>query len=296
MPARTFPKGLSIELFRQLLAANDRTLSLEVVRTLAVNPLVSQNLLVEIAADIGQSATLRAEAVAGLAAVAEQHAALLLQLAGDQQRTVREEALRCLRSRKHSPEELRVLEELARLHPESVDLFQAVLAPKTLTSERPPVTDTQAWMKAIDAVNGPADPESGHRIFHHARLALCSNCHRHSGRGNVVGPDLSALGDRGDRAWLLRSILDPSHEMAPEYQPRMILLNDGRTFTGIRLRSSTKEAMRDANGQNRTFDRSDIESMMELQTSFMPSGLINSLTDRELRDLVTFLESNLKSE
>ncbi|MDP6722932.1 MAG: hypothetical protein QGF59_29990, partial [Pirellulaceae bacterium] len=61
-------------------------------------------------------------------------------------------------------------------------------------------------------------------------------------------------------------------------------------------RSSTKEAMRDANGQNRTFDRNDIESMLESQVSFMPSGLVNSLTDRELRDLITFLESSLNAE
>jgi hypothetical protein len=54
--------------------------------------------------------------------------------------------------------------------------------------------------------------------------------------------------------------------------------------------------MRDANGQNRTFDRNDIESMLESQVSFMPSGLVNSLTDRELRDLITFLESSLNAE
>ncbi|GEM_PF-6243911 len=78
--------------------------------------------------------------------------------------------------------------------------------------------------------------------------------------------------------------------MAPEYQPRTIILNDGRTFTGIRLRSSTKEAMRDVNGQNRTFDRNDIESMVESTVSFMPTGVVNSLTNRELRDLIAFLE------
>ena len=106
----------------------------------------------------------------------------------------------------------------------------------------------------------------------------------------MVGPDLSKLGSRYDGNWLLQSILEPSRQMAPQYQPRTILLKDGRTFTGIRLRSSTKEAMRDANGQNQTFNRDDIESMMESSISFMPSGLVNSLTDRELRDLLAFLE------
>ncbi|HAH44066.1 MAG TPA: hypothetical protein DCM07_04285, partial [Planctomycetaceae bacterium] len=118
-----------------------------------------------------------------------------------------------------------------------------------------------------------------------------AHCHRHGGRGNVVGPDLSSLGDKQDRTWLLRSILEPSREMAPEYQPRTIILNDGRTFTGIRLRSYVKETIRDANGQNRTFDRNDVDTMAESPISFMPSGLVHTLTDREIKDLLAFLES-----
>ena len=103
--------------------------------------------------------------------------------------------------------------------------------------------------------------------------------------------DLSALGDRGDRTWLLKSILDPNSEIAPEFLPRMVTLKDGTVFTGIRLRSSTREALRDTNGQNQTFNRDDIASMQELQMSFMPTGLPMSLTDRELRDLLVYLES-----
>ena len=105
-----------------------------------------------------------------------------------------------------------------------------------------------------------------------------------------MGPDLSGVNNRKDRTWLLQSILEPSRQMAPEYLPRMIILNDGRTFTGIRLRSSTHEAMRDANGQNRTFNRNNIESMVESTVSFMPTGVVKSLTNRELRDLIVFLE------
>jgi putative heme-binding domain-containing protein len=291
-PVRSFPKGLTLKLLRQLLSLNDETLSLEVVRTLAGNPTVAQKLLSEIAADDQRSVPLRAEAVAGLAGVAQQHADLLLRLATDSQSAVREEALRGLRFVNLSPQQVRMLERSAGQYPESADLFQAVLVPKTLSTGRPALTDTQAWLTTLDAIKIPADRESGRRIFHHARVSLCSNCHRHNGRGNVVGPDLSGLGNRQDRKWLLQSILEPSRQMAPEYQPRTIILKDGRTFTGIRLRSSTKEAMRDTNGQNRTFDREDIESMVESTVSFMPTGVVNSLTDRELRDLISFLEHN----
>lgn len=291
-PVQNFPKGLTLEILQQLLTVNNETLSLEVVRTLAGNPIVSQKILVSIATDPKQSVTLRAEAIAGLSAVAEQHSDLLLQLAGEQNRSIREEALRSLRAGKYSPEKKNRLNQIESQYPESADLIQAILKPKSLTTGRPPLADTQAWLTALKAVKAPADLESGRRIFHHARIASCSHCHRHGGRGNVVGPDLSSLGNTKDRKWLLKSILEPSQQMAPEYQPRTIILNDGRTFTGIRLRSYVKETIRDANGQNRTFDRNDVDSIIESPTSFMPSGLVHTLTDRELKDLIAFLEND----
>lgn len=290
LPVRNFPKGLTLELLEQLLAVNDPTLSLEVVRTLAGNPAVSQASLSRVASDPQASDTLRAEAVLGLAAVAEQQLPLLLQLAGDDRKAIREEALRALRGVKFSPEQTRTLEEMGRQHPDSADLLIVLLNPESLTTDRPALTDTAAWQKTLAAVNGTPDPDAGSRIFHHARVGLCANCHRHQGRGNVVGPDLSALSRRQDSRWLLQSILEPSREMAPEYQPRTILLKNGQTFTGIRLRSSTQEALRDAHGQNQVFNRDAIESMVESNISFMPIGLPQSLTARELRDLIAFLE------
>ncbi|QDT92175.1 PVC-type heme-binding CxxCH protein [Gimesia algae] len=291
-PVKNFPKGLTLEMLQQLLAVNDETLSLEVVRTLAGNPIAAQKILASIAADPKQNELLRAEAIAGLATVAEQNSALLLKLAGASELPVREEALRALRSIPLTPPQQQSLKILAGQYPDSADLFAAAINPKSLSVGRPALTDTKAWLQALEAVSVPADPESGRRIFHHGRLANCAHCHRHGGRGNVVGPDLSSLGNKQDHVWLLKSILEPSREMAPEYQPRTIILNDGRTFTGIRLRSYVKETIRDANGQNRTFDRNDVDMMVESPVSFMPSGLVNSLTDREIKDLLAFLESS----
>jgi putative membrane-bound dehydrogenase-like protein len=289
-PVQSFPEGLTLQLLRGLLDLDDPTLSLEVVRTLAANPRVSAALLSEIASDDRRDPLLRAEAVTGLAAVAEDHVTLLVSLAGDGERAVREEALRALRSLEHSSRQIQDLEELAERYPDSADLVRAVLEPQSLANGRPELSDTPAWQRALAAIEAPADPQAGGRIFHHPRLTRCANCHRHDGRGSVVGPDLSGLAQRDDSTWLLRSILEPSREMSPQYQPRTLLLKDGQTFTGIRLRSSTMEAMRDANGQNRTFNRDEIDSWVESPVSFMPAGLVHQLTDRELRDLLAFLE------
>lgn len=288
---RKFPKGLTIELLEELLQVNDATLSLEVVRTLAANAPASQALLTAIAVDPDRDENLRAEAVAGLAAVAEQHLDLLFQLAADKQRSVREEALRCLRLRHLSDQQITGLRQIETQYPESADLIQAVLDPSSLKTARPPVTDTQAWLQLLAKIETPADPNSGRRLFHHARVTSCANCHRHDGRGNVVGPDLTSLGRRNDDAWLLKSILTPSADMAPEFQPRTIVLKDGRSFTGIRLRSYTKEQIRDANGRPQTFDKGDVEAIVDSHVSFMPNGLADTLTNRELRDLIAFLQN-----
>lgn len=293
---RAFSKGLTLKILQDLLSVDDQVLSLEAVRTLAGNPSVSQNVLVAISADPTQNSLLRAEAVAGLADVASQQTALLLQLADDSQRVVREEALRCLRNETLSADELRLLNETSARHVESADLFQAVLNPQALKTSRPAATDTVAWLAALEAVEGEPDSESGRRIFHHSSVGECAGCHRHDGRGNVVGPDLSRVNKKEDRTWLLQSILEPSRQMAPEYLPRTIVLKNGKTFTGIRLRSSTKEAMRDSNGQSRTFNRDDIESMMESTVSFMPQDIVNTLTLREIRDLIAFLEDSGSDE
>ena len=176
------------------------------------------------------------------------------------------------------------------------DLVEAVLDPTSLGRNRPELTDTAGWVKRLKAVKGTPDPGSGRRIFFHPNVALCSRCHRHSGRGNVVGPDLSAVAARGEHAWLVESILQPSQQIAPEYLPRLVVLKDGTEFTGIRLRSATYEALRDSNGQTQTFDLTKVESIRDMETSFMPEGLVYSLTDRELRDLVAFLETSIDTK
>ncbi len=290
---QNFPKGLTLALLKEMLEVDDETLSLEVVRTLSANAAVSHEILSDIAAAPQRSQTIRVEAITGLATVAEQYLDLLLSLSTSDEKVIREEALRSLRAVQLSPEQIAILKEAATKHPESADFIQSVLSPKVLEQGRPKFTETQAWLDLLDSIEAPVDVDNGRRLFHHAKSAQCSNCHRHDGRGNVVGPDLSSVSQRKDRKWLLQSLLEPSRQMAPEYQPRIIVLKDGRTFTGIRLRSYTKEAIRDSNGQNRVFDRDEVEAMVDSDVSFMPSGIANTLTIRELRDLIAFLEAEI---
>lgn len=289
---RKFPEGLTLTLLNELLAVNDPLLSMEVVRTLAENPKIGLPLLIGLGVDSQQPDAVRAEAIAALSSQAPVHLKLLIQLAHDEVESVREEALRSVRGLSLSRDQISQLREVVKRFPSSKDLVQACLEPDLLISGRPSLVNTAAWLKRIQSVPGSASVTTGRRIFHHSRVAACSSCHRHRGRGNVVGPDLTNVRMQSDRKGLLESLLQPSLVMAPQYRPSMLVLKDGRNLTGIRLRSWVNEVLRDNKGKNRSFSRSDIEIIHELDESFMPNGLVHVLTDRELRDLLAFLEDS----
>ena len=184
------------------------------------------------------------------------------------------------------------LEKVASDHSGSASLVEAVLNPGSLNLNRPPFTDSAAWLKRLDALPGEASVETGRRIFFHGRVAICATCHRHGGRGTIVGPELSFVGQQGGREAILQSILEPNREVAPQYYPTQVTLKDGTVFTGILLRAggtSGKEFYRDLTGKEQSFGKPDITGRAELKTSLMPGGLVSTLTDEELRDLLAFL-------
>ena len=286
-------KRLTTALLRELLAYDDALLSLEVVRTLAArNDSAAHAALAKIAEDATATVALRTEAVVGLAPSNEPaHRQLLLTLTSDKSSIVRNEALRALRGTPPDEAARQALRAVAERYPDSAALVRAVLDPASPAVGRPAPDDTAAWLKRLDDLPGSPDAEAGRRVFFNSRAAICANCHRHSGRGNVVGPDLSFVHSQGDRAAVLRSILEPSRDISPQYFHKVLELADGTTFSGILLRSSSVDVYRDAAGKERTFKKDDIESETESKLSLMPAGLPNTLTDEELRDLLAFLTS-----
>lgn len=283
---------LTVTLLCDLLAVKHDLLSLEAVRTLARKSGTNvAPVLADIARDESRAVDLRAEAIVGLATAPDEHLPLLLQLAQNPDSTVRNEALRALRFVTLSDGQKKYLLSLADRHADSADLVRAALDPTTLANGRPPANDLRAWQNLLNAQKNPGDAAAGRRIFFHPRVTVCSSCHTHSGRGNVVGPDLSAIGNNGDDAWLLQCILEPSLQVAPQYFPTSLEFTDGTEFLGIKLRKggSGKEIYRDLTGVERTIETAKIARRRDLTTSLMPEGLLATLTDREIRDLLAFL-------
>ena len=88
------------------------------------------------------------------------------------------------------------------------------------------------WKAKLSA---PGDAAAGRRLFFSPVGPRCSACHKYGGRGGNVGPDLTQISRSASREKIITSILQPSQEIAPDYQAWTLVDRDGKTYTGLRL-------------------------------------------------------------
>ena len=121
------------------------------------------------------------------------------------------------------------------------------------------------------------------------KLRIERSFRRRTCRGNELGPDLTKIHERG-REWLLTSIIQPARDVAPAYRQWQIVMNDGRAHVGVSLRKgSHSEDYLGADGKTFSVKLAEMESRSEIDTSMMPEGLPQSMTVKELRDVMAFL-------
>jgi putative membrane-bound dehydrogenase-like protein len=238
----------------------------------------------ELAVDTKQPAAVRAQAVLTLAALTAD-AGTFVALASDD--ATRDEAFRALVGAKLTDEQGKRLFNAANGKDGAADLYKRVIG-KMVGDKRPSPKDTDAWLTYLD---GKADAEAGRRVFESTKLAGCYKCHRVEGRGADVGPDLSLIG-RTERKWIAESILQPSAVVAPHYQAWQVRTADGRTRTGLLVGTHLdKSVYIDEMGGRFEVLAGDVEDVRAAKNSIMPDGLLDALTDQEIRDLIAYLAS-----
>jgi putative membrane-bound dehydrogenase-like protein len=132
--------------------------------------------------------------------------------------------------------------------------------------------------------------ERGRAVFGSMEKAPCLKCHRLGDQGTRIGPDLTAVGSRFPRAYLIESILEPSRTIAPSFEAVAVALTDGRVLTGVRTaETETTLTLADAEGKTHTLPRAEIEAQRPQAASLMPDGLEKPLTPDEFVDLIAFL-------
>jgi putative heme-binding domain-containing protein len=141
------------------------------------------------------------------------------------------------------------------------------------------------------ALDHPGDPRKGAEIFFNPRGVGCVRCHRAAGRGSsAIGPDLTGLASKYDRAEVIRSVLEPSARIATGFQSVVVATRAGKVATGV-LRAETDQVLELADSEARItrIPKKDIEIRRVGNASVMPAQPVESLTPAEFADLVGFL-------
>ncbi|MCA9057135.1 MAG: c-type cytochrome, partial [Planctomycetaceae bacterium] len=137
----------------------------------------------------------------------------------------------------------------------------------------------------------------GEALFARHPQTLCARCHRVTGEGALVGPDLASIGTKYDARELLYHVQSPSGAVNYNFVSHTLLLKDGRVLTGLVLNRQDGRIMLGlATGQQETIAAVDVEEESPQAISLMPEGLLNSLSTQEVADLLEYLQSLRKGD
>src|SRR6266487_5443917 len=141
-------------------------------------------------------------------------------------------------------------------------------------------------------LKGGRNFERGRKLFGEVG---CASCHRFDNDGASVGPDLTSAAGRFNVRDLLESIVEPSKAISDQYGAIVIRKKNGDVVTGRvgNLNGDVLMVIENMFAPNdfTNVKRQDIESMQPSKVSMMPEGLLNSLKEDEIGDLVAFLLS-----
>jgi quinoprotein glucose dehydrogenase len=130
---------------------------------------------------------------------------------------------------------------------------------------------------------------NGRRIFREKAEVQCLRCHKVEGDGGEVGPDLTGMIAKKDRAYILESIVLPNKQIAQGFETTLVAKTDGTVVSGIVKADDAKEIrLMTAEGKLIVIPKTEIDERSRGATA-MPEDTIKNLSKGEIRDLVEFL-------
>jgi len=125
---------------------------------------------------------------------------------------------------------------------------------------------------------------AGRKVFERT----CSSCHTLFGEGGSIGPDLTGSG-RKDLDYVLSNLIDPSAIIDPAYRLTTMLTSDGKMLSGFIVHQGDEfVTIRTQQAQVR-LAMEDVDELQTSSKSMMPDGMLRSLADEEVRDLILYL-------
>jgi len=164
------------------------------------------------------------------------------------------------------------------------EIWQIVTYLRTL--EQPPPAST-------------GDVPRGETLFNGA--ARCASCHMVNGRGGRLGPELTTVGSSRSRAYLIESIREPGKRLSESrlggdatlrYDTVTLVTAAGATVVGVPVNEDTFTVqVMDMSERIQSFEKKTLKSFRHEDRSLMPAYDANRLSDRDLEDLLAYLQT-----
>ena len=154
-------------------------------------------------------------------------------------------------------------------------------------SEAAKKEEVAKWKALLTSANlARADRTSGQALFAKAWVA----CHTIYGAGGTIGPELTGTASK-NIDYLLLSIADPSADVAKNFTVTTANLRDGRSIDGLVVTDDARVLeLKTTTGVTR-LQKTEIETTRQSDLSMMPEGLLQGMTQDQLRDLFAYLMS-----
>jgi putative heme-binding domain-containing protein len=119
----------------------------------------------------------------------------------------------------------------------------------------------------------------------------CATCHVMYGQGKNAGPDLTG-GNRKNLDYLLENVVDPNAAVATDFRMSVLALKDGRVLNGVVVGKTDKVLTVQTQTESVFVAREDIDETRPTDASLMPEGLLGTLSEEQIRDLVGYLQTS----
>lgn len=140
---------------------------------------------------------------------------------------------------------------------------------------------------SIDVANNmPSDSKRGKNLFE----TNCISCHKASGKGADIGPDLTLIKKKFDKKSMLDAIINPSASLAFGYEPWMISTSTS-SYYGFLMADAKQIIIKDLTGKRNIIKASEVTSRVQQKNSLMPEPTSMGLKEKDLSDLTGYLLS-----
>jgi len=141
--------------------------------------------------------------------------------------------------------------------------------------------------RARDFSSAKTEVARGAEIF----ARICAVCHQLEGRGNLIGPQLDGIGNRGLER-LCEDILDPNRNVDRAFRASTVQLNDGDVITGlVRREEGELLVLADATGREISVAKKQIKQRRESESSLMPDNFGEAMAAPDFYHLLAYLLS-----